>query len=120
MDKDTTIDALKKEVIDFRDLRNWRQFHDIKNLATGLSVESAELLELFLWKNQDEAEALLADNAFRERLGEELADVLVYLLYISEASGIDLSVALRDKLQKNAVKYPVDRSYNNSRKYTDL
>ena len=120
MDTDTTIDALKKEVIDFRDRRNWKQFHDVKNLVTGLSIESAELQELFLWKNPSEAQSLLSDSAFRERLGEELADVLVYLLYISEASGIDLSMALGDKLKKNAMKYPVEKSYNNSRKYRDL
>lgn len=120
MDSEKTVDELKRKVIDFRDRRNWKQFHDLKNLALGLSIESAELLELFLWINPDELEQMTAKSDFREKLGQEIADVFVYLLYLSEAAGIDLSEAMENKIRINENKYPVAKSYNNSKKYTDL
>lgn len=120
MDGDTTIERLKRLVIEFRDRRNWKQFHDPKNLAAGLAIEAAELQELFLWKLPDEVDALLASEAGRARLREEMADVTVFLLYLCEAAGIDLSDAVRDKVALNEKKYPVDRSYSSSRKYDEL
>lgn len=120
MDTTTTIDELKHEVIAFRDRRNWKQFHDIKNLSMGLSVEAAELQELFLWKTPGEIDAMLAAQKDRKRIEEECADVLVFLLYLGEAAGIDLSRAVRDKLMVNEKKYPVEKSYNSSKKYTEF
>lgn len=120
MDASTTIDELKRDVIEFRDRRNWKQFHDIKNLSMGLSVEAAELQELFLWKTPVEVDAMLGSEKDRKKIEEECADVLVFLLYLSEGAGIDLSSAVRDKLLVNDKKYPVEKSFNNSKKYTEL
>ena len=110
MDDTTTIEKLKKMVISFRDERNWEQFHDPKNLAAGLSIESAELQEIFLWKSKDG----------NKKLSDELADIFVFLLYLSEACGIDLSEAVINKLKLNAKKYPVEKSFNSNKKYNEL
>lgn len=112
--------ALLREAVRFRDDRDWAQFHNPKDLALGLSIEAAELAELFLWKSPEEARAALADETLRTRLAEEMADVQIFLLYLSEASGIDLPDAVREKLKKNGLKYPVERSRGSARKYTDL
>ncbi len=120
MDTTTTIEQLMHAVIEFRDRRNWKQFHDIKNLSMGLSVEAAELQELFLWKTPGEIDAMLSSQKDRKRIEEECADVFVFLLYLSEAAGIDLSGAVRDKLLVNDKKYPVEKSFNSSKKYTEL
>ncbi|MBN2161138.1 MAG: nucleotide pyrophosphohydrolase [Spirochaetes bacterium] len=114
------MEQLQRAVIDFRDRRNWKQFHDVRNLAAGLSIEAAELQEVFLWKRDGEIENMLASGPGREKIREELADVLVFLLYLGEAAGIDLSDAVAHKLAVNEKKYPVDKSYNSSKKYTEL
>ncbi len=120
MDDTETIQDLKEAVIRFRDARNWEQFHDPKNLAMGLSIECAELLEHFLWKSEDEIREMLEDQDRLEKVGEELADVCVFLLYLSKGCGIDLSKAVRKKLMVNEKKYPVEKSYGSNRKYNDL
>jgi NTP pyrophosphatase (non-canonical NTP hydrolase) len=120
MDTTTTIEQLKQDAVAFRDRRNWKQFHDIKNLSMGLSIEAAELQELFLWKTADEIDTMLKSGTGRKKVEEELADVFVFLLYLGEAAGIDLSDAVRKKLAENEKKYPVDKSYNSSKKYTEL
>jgi NTP pyrophosphatase (non-canonical NTP hydrolase) len=120
MDTDTTIDTLRREVLRFRDERDWKRFHTPKNLAAGLSIEAAELQELFLWKDDAGIGELLRDERLRTRVGEELADVLVFLLYLSDACGVDLSDALRRKVRLNAEKYPVHRSYGSGAKYTEF
>jgi NTP pyrophosphatase (non-canonical NTP hydrolase) len=84
----------------------------------ALSVEAAELLELFQWKSEDETRVLSETDRARAR--EELADVLLYLISIADQLGIDLCAAAEDKLRINAEKYPVSRSYGNSKKYTEL
>ncbi len=112
-----TLDELLAEAIRFRDARDWAQFHRPKDLALGLSIEAGELGELLLWKTDAEIEAALADPRFRERVGEELADVTLFLLYLAHRAGIDLAAAVRDKLSKNAVKYPVERFRGSARKY---
>jgi NTP pyrophosphatase (non-canonical NTP hydrolase) len=120
VDRSTAIQDLKQSAIRFRDERNWKQFHDPKNLAMGMAIECAELLELFLWKSGPEIEELLAAAPGRERVREELADIFVFLLYLSDACEIDLSEAVRRKLEINAGKYPVDKSYDQHSKYTEL
>jgi len=120
MDTNTTIDKLKKEAVAFRDRRNWKQFHDVKNLSMGLSIEAAELQELFLWKSAGEIDAMLASAPDRKKIEEELADVFVFLLYLSDAAKIDLSEAVTAKIAENEKKYPLDRSYNSSKKYTEF
>ena len=120
MDESTCIEELKKLAVQFRDDRNWKQFHDPKNLAMGIGIECAELQELFLWKSPAEVEQLLHNPAEKARVSEELADVLVFLLYLSDACNVDLSEALRRKLKANEQKYPVGKSYNSHKKYTEF
>ena len=102
----------------FRDERDWKKFHDPKNLAVSISIEAAELLELFQWMSGEEATRYAADN--RERVSEELADVAIYLIELADITGIDLAQAIEAKLEKNAKKYPVDKSRGVWTKYTDL
>ena len=113
-----SIAALTREVLRFRDARGWKQFHNPKDMAISLALEAAELLELVQWKNGDELEAHLAER--REALEHELADVLYWLLLISHDSGVDLGAAFLAKMRHNEGKYPVERSRNTSRKYTEL
>jgi NTP pyrophosphatase (non-canonical NTP hydrolase) len=120
MDDKATIGRLKREVISFRDERNWQKFHDPKNLSMALSVESSELQELFMWKSEDQIGELLLSESGGRRVREELADIFIYLLYISERCGIDLSDAVLDKIKINRKKYPVDKSYDSNRKYTEF
>jgi len=91
--------------------RDWNQFHNPKNLACSVSIEAGELLELFQWSNVA-SENL--DSAFRQRAGEELADVLFYVVMLADRLDIDLAAAAEAKLAKNAEKYPVDASYGNA------
>lgn len=114
------LDDLKQALLRFRDERNWAQFHDLRNLIVSLNLEAAELLELTQWKSDAEIAALPAQSATREALCDECADVLLYLLLIADRAGIDLEAAARDKLVKNAKKYPVEKSFGSRRKYTEL
>jgi NTP pyrophosphatase (non-canonical NTP hydrolase) len=109
-------DALRR----FRDERNWAQFHTLRNLIVSLNLEAAELLELTQWKSDAEMASLASDPDAREALRDECADVLLYLLLIADRSGIDLIDAAQRKLEKNAAKYPVEKSFGSSRKYTRL
>ena len=102
----------------FRDDRDWKQFHDPKNLAVSIAIEAAELLELFQWMSGDEARRHAAEN--RERVSDEIADVAIYLIELADITGIDLAQAIEAKLGKNAEKYPVEKSRGVSTKYTEL
>lgn len=105
-----------KEIIDalikFRDERDWEQFHNPKDLAVALNIEASELLENFLWKSHDEANQV--------KVKEELADVLAYSFLLAEKYGFDIKDILLDKIQKNADKYPVDKSKGTAKKYNEL
>ena len=105
-----------RELIDlletFRDERDWAQFHDSKNLALALSIEAAELIELFLWKKDAESE-----EVDKQRLCEELADVFAYALMLAGRHGLDVSQIVKDKIALNAKKYPVESSKGSSAKY---
>ena len=114
------LDELTRALLHFRDERNWAQFHTLRNLIVSLNLEAGELLELTQWKSDAEMDALLADPVKQEALRDECADVLLYLLLIADRTGIDLEAAALDKLRKNAEKYPVAKSFGNSRKYTEL
>jgi NTP pyrophosphatase (non-canonical NTP hydrolase) len=102
---------LTQKAIEFRNARNWAQFHNPKDLAICLSVEAAELAELFLWKKPEEA-----DSA---KLKDELSDVLHSVLLLAEHYKIDLHRAFLDKLEKNAQKYPVEKSWGSNKKYDE-
>ena len=110
-------DAIAK-IRKFRDDRDWKQFHDPKNLAVSISIEAAELLELFQWMSGEEATRYAAAN--KERVSEEIADVAIYLIELADITGIDLAQAIEAKLEKNAKKYPVEKSRGVSTKYTEL
>lgn len=116
----TDIDAIKKQLLQFRDDRNWRQFHTLKNLIISLNLESAELLELTQWKSDEALAALRQDEKFRQALREECADVFLYLLLIAEEGGIDLLAAAREKIAMNGERYPVEQAYGSAEKYTEL
>lgn len=104
----------------FRDERNWAQFHTLRNLIVSLNLEAAELLELTQWKSDQEMAALTATPQAHEALRDECADVLLYLLLIADKAGIDLIDAASRKLEKNAEKYPIEKSYGSSKKYTQF
>ena len=112
--------ALTAAILEFRDARDWRQFHTLRNLIVSLNLEAGELLELTQWKNDAEIDALPADEKSAEALRDECADILLYLLLIADKAGIDLAAAAREKLAKNAAKYPVDKAYGSRAKYTEL
>ena len=112
--------ALTEAVRAFRDERNWAQFHTLRNLIVSLNLEAAELLELTQWKSDQEMAELVETPSAREALRDECADVLLYLLLIADKAGIDLYAAAQRKLEKNAAKYPVDKSYGSNRKYTEF
>lgn len=111
MDIQPAIDLLIK----FRDERNWKQFHNTKDLALALSIEAAELNELFLWKNGEET-----DKVDIQKIKSELADILAYALLITEKYQFDLNEIIAKKVQENELKYPVEKSRNNSSKYNEL
>ncbi len=111
---DKTKDILK-EINQFRDERNWRQFHNEKDLSLSISLEAAELLELFQWKSSEE----VVDTK-RERLAEELADVLIYSYMLADNLDFDINEIIRKKLVKNVEKYPINKSKDSNTKYKDL
>ena len=116
----TDIADLTAKLLRFRDERNWKQFHTLKDLIISLNLEASELLELTQWKSEEQLVALQADGGFREALCDECADVLLYLLLIADKAGIDLAETAKAKIVKNAARYPVEKSYGSASKYTDL
>ena len=115
-----TLDLLTERLVAFRDARDWRQFHSLKDLIVSLNLEASELLELTQWKGEREFDGLVNDEATKARISEECADVLLYLLLISERCGIDLLAAASKKIDRNEEKYPVEKARGNARKYTEL
>ncbi|NLF43726.1 MAG: nucleotide pyrophosphohydrolase [Bacteroidales bacterium] len=106
------IDTITKALIDFRNERDWEQFHNPKDLALALSIEAAELNEIFLWKSSSEGDV--------ERIKEELADVLAYSFMIAHRFNLDIKEIMMDKIKKNGEKYPVEKSRGNALKYNKL
>lgn len=109
--KQETID----QVLKFRDDRNWRQFHNPKDLAISISLEASELLEIFQWSAED-----VRCEDKMDRIREELADVLNYCILMADACGLDLDEIIQEKVRKNAEKYPVDQAFGSKEKYTEL
>lgn len=103
---------LEKLLVNFRDERDWKQFHNPKDLAVALSIEAGELLEAFLWKDSEEAKI--------EKVKEELADVLAYGLLLGHHYGLDLEEVVREKVKKNGEKYPVEKAKGSATKYNEL
>ena len=115
-----TFETLTRALIAFRDARDWRRFHSLKNLMVSLNIEVAELLEVVQWRSDEEVDAAIGDPVLRGRMAEECADILLYLLLVAERAGIDLPAAAAAKIEANEAKYPVEKARGNARKYTDL
>lgn len=111
MDKLKTLKDLGAIASQFVDERGWAEYHTPKNLAMSVVIETAELLEIFQWTTPEDSYRLKDDPKIKEHLGEEMADVLAYLLNLSECLEIDLSEAFVDKMKKNAVKYPKEEQH---------
>jgi NTP pyrophosphatase (non-canonical NTP hydrolase) len=112
------IGELRDAVRRFAQERDWDQFHSPKNLASALAVEAAELLENFQWLTEAQSASLSAEQ--KARVADEMADVLIYLIRIADKLDVNLLAAARDKLVRNAQKYPVDKARGNAKKYTEL
>lgn len=108
----TEIEEIIQELIQFRNERDWEQFHNPKDLAIALNIESSELLELFLWKRHEEADVA--------RIKEELADVFAYAFLIAEKYSFNVKDIVNEKIRKNALKYPIDKAKGTSKKYNQL
>ena len=113
------IEELQQKVIEFRDARDWAQYHNPKDLAISLSLEAAELLEIFQWKDPQEVEGIKSDSEGRRRVKEELGDILIYALNMCHAFGFDPSEVILEKLEINEKKYPVEKAKGSARKYTE-
>lgn len=112
--------SVKRDVVRFRDERDWLKFHKPKDLSMAISIEASELLELFLWKDKQTAESVRRNRKQLLCIEEEMADVAIYLLSLSDVLGINLTRAIEKKLDKNALRYPVSKSKGNARKYDEL
>ncbi len=112
------LDELTLKIVEFRDERDWKQFHSPRNLAASISIEAAELLEIFQWSSDD----TLAEDVEKRHaeIEEELADVLIYALLLANDTGIDVTEAVLNKLAKNDLKYPAEKATGSSKKYTEL
>ena len=106
------IDDIIKKLIKFRNDRDWEQFHNPKDLALAINIEAGELLELFLWKN--------ADDANKEKVKGELADILSFAFLLADKYGFDVKQIILDKIKLNAEKYPIDKAKGTAKKYDEL
>jgi dCTP diphosphatase len=114
----TELEKLRDQLRAFAAERDWDQFHSPKNLAMAMSVEAAELLEHFQWLTEEQSRRLPPDAM--AAVNEEAADILLYLIRISDKLGIDLIAAANKKIALNARKYPADKARGTSKKYTEL
>lgn len=109
---------LTSRIIAFRDARDWAQFHNPKDVALSLVLEATEVMEHFQWKNPEQVKQHIQTH--KQEIGEELADVFYWVLLLSHDLGIDPVEALKEKLEKNELKYPVDKARGVATKYTEL
>jgi NTP pyrophosphatase (non-canonical NTP hydrolase) len=114
----TELEGLRDRLRAFSAERDWDQFHSPKNLAMALAAEAGELLEAFLWLTEEQSRQL--DAKTQAAVGDEIADVLLYLVRLGDMLGIDPIAAAQRKLAVNALKYPADKARGNAKKYTDL
>lgn len=110
--KEHTIEELSEKVLAFTQDRDWDQFHNPKDLAIAISIESAELLEAFLWKKPEEAK--------KEKVREELADIINYAILLADKCDLDIYEIVIEKLKLNEEKYPVDKARGSAKKYSEL
>lgn len=113
-----SITEITGKIRQFRDERDWMQFHNPKELATAIAIEAAELQEIFLWKDYPACEAAVLETP--EAVADEIADVAIYLFELANNLGLTLGEVMLAKMQKNAEKYPVEKARGSNRKYTEL
>jgi NTP pyrophosphatase (non-canonical NTP hydrolase) len=114
----TELQRFTEKILEFREARDWKQFHHPKDLALALAIEAAEVLEVFRFKSPEQIDA--ERPQWKQALGEELADCLYFILLLAHDADIDLPQAMEAKLQKNAARYPVELSRGNNLKYDRL
>lgn len=114
------VDQIQQRLRAFAHERDWDQFHTPKNLATALSVEAAELLEIFQWLTDEQSLAIKTDDQRMAMVSQEIADVMMYLLRLADVLSINLQQAVDQKMKINAEKYPIEKARGNASKYTDL
>ncbi|MDP2750554.1 MAG: nucleotide pyrophosphohydrolase [Nanoarchaeota archaeon] len=120
MDHKTNVKDLKDKVKKFCEDRDWDQYHNAKDLAIGIITESSELLEHFRFKSEKQVEEMMKDPKKRQEISDEMADVLYFLLRLSQKYDIDLTKALDEKMKKNNEKYPVEKAKGLNKKYNEL
>jgi NTP pyrophosphatase (non-canonical NTP hydrolase) len=120
MDSTTNIQELKEKIKKFCDDRDWDQFHNAKELAIAMNIESSELLEHFRWKKDKEVDEMFKDKEKRQKIEDEMADVFYFLLRMSDRYNIDLSKALETKMKENSAKYPVKKFKGSAKKYNEI
>ncbi|MHB1709688.1 MAG: nucleotide pyrophosphohydrolase [Thermoplasmataceae archaeon] len=118
-DNDTTLSQLKILVSNFCEERNWAQFHNPKDLAIGVATEAGELLELFRFKTELQVDKMMKDEKKREQIGDELSDVLYFVVRFAQLNGFDLSKEIIRKINKNRDKYPIESSTGSNKKYDE-
>jgi dCTP diphosphatase len=110
-DQETTVGELRQMMARFVAQRNWEQFHDPKNLASSIAIETAELMEHFQWVRSDQVHEIRDDPQQRTAVREELADIVAFVLAFANSMDLDISSAVAEKMARNAEKYPADRYY---------
>jgi len=115
---DASIESLTREICNFRDARDWMQFHNPKELAVAISAEAGELLQHFVWQSAEQSGQRAMER--KEEIASEIADVAILLFELADNMKIDLADAMRAKLANNALRYPVDKAYGSNKKYNEL
>ena len=113
-----SIRDLTREIVEFRDARDWKQFHNPKEMAVALTAEAGELLQHFVWQNAGQAEQRVRER--RAEIESEMADVAILLFEMADLCGTDLGTAIRSKLARNHERYPVDKARGSNKKYNEL
>jgi len=117
-DSQTTLKELKEKIRKFCELREWDQFHNAKELTIGIVTEASELLQHFRFKSENEVDAMF-HNSKKQELTEEMADILFFLIRLSQRYDIDLTTELEDKMQKNKKRYPAEKARGSNKKYSE-
>ena len=120
MDNKTNIHELKENIRKFCEARDWDQYHNAKELAIGIVTESSELLQHFRFKSEKEVDEMLKDESKRQELSEEMADVLYFLVRLSQRYNIDLTTELNKKMKKNEERYPIEKAKGSNKKYNEF
>lgn len=113
-----SIEEITQQIRNFRDARDWMQFHNPKDLAAAIAIEASELQEIFLWKSAAELDQTVIEKG--ESIRDEIADIAIYLFELADNLGYDLPQIMQAKMAKNDAKYPIEKAKGSAKKYTDL